>query len=205
MRRTLILDVNDILFSTQYLFLHNINRVLEHEEKHKAKEDFDKVKQALMIKGKSFFQSIAHREIEEIVSPVEFFDIMKFGEFKERLEEGIRMFTPYSRYMINLDKMLIESDIICVYKDDVEQFLLNHRILELDTAFISAMSVDDLKVKLSGSIKREEIALFTSDTKLIEEYHEKIDIMIPDTLAYLKKYHEYENIFPLTGLWTHIK
>jgi hypothetical protein len=205
MKKTLIMDVNDILFSTQYIFLDNINNALLDENEGTVRENFRIIKQNIMQKDKSFFQSIVHRELEEIVSPEEFLEIMKFAEYREKIKEGIRIHTPYSRYMMNMNKLLIETNIIAVYDNEIEEFLIKNKTEDLDKESFKIMSTGEMHTHLEGNINRDDVALFTSKTSHILFYNEKLDIMIPDTLMYLKKYEDLPNIYPVKGLWTHIK
>ena len=83
---TMILDTNDILFSTQYIYLSNMEESLNSSATDDIVEEFNKIKAYSKLKNHSFFQSLVHRELEEIVSESEFFDVMKLAEFNKKLE-----------------------------------------------------------------------------------------------------------------------
>lgn len=205
-KRTMILDCNDILFSTQYMYLLNIERSANADETGELTSQFRIILANILKDDHSLFQSIIRRDIEDIVDVEELFEIMKFAEFKEALEEGIQLHSPFSKYMMNLHKMTLEANIICTFRNELEEFMLNARLEELEKGLVRTYNREALiEFITSDKFVRDEYALFTSDSKLIEHIKDKIDIMIPDTLPYLKQYHSDSNVYPIKGLWSHIK
>lgn len=202
---TMILDTNDILFSTQYIYLSNMEESLNSSATDDIVEEFNKIKAYSKLKNHSFFQSLVHRELEEIVNESEFFDVMKLAEFNKKLENGIKLSTPYSQYMMNLHRIAVESTVIVCYANEIEKFLLETRLKDLVNGSVLILSREEMHTRLSNISSRNEVALYTSDSSLVERYRDRIDIMIPATLRYLKKYHDLSGVYPLTGLWSHVK
>lgn len=205
-KRTLILDCNDILFSTQYMYLLNIERSANADETGELISQFKIILANIIKNNHSLFQSIMRRDIEDIVDLEELFEIMKFAEYKEALEDGIQLHSPFSKYMMNLHKMTLEANIICTFRNELEEFMLNARLEELEKDIVPVYNREKLLSFITKEgFDKEEYALFTSDTNLIDALKGKVDIMIPDTLQYLKKYHPDNGIYPIKGLWSHIK
>lgn len=202
---TMILDTNDILFSTQFIYLLNAEESLRTSDTDDVIIDFAKIKANIMLNNHSFFQSLMRRDVEEIINETEFLDIMKLAEFNEKLENGIKLSTPYSQYMMNLHRIAIESTVVLCYANEIEKFLLETRIKDLVAGAVQLLDREEMHARLQNVSSRNEVALYTSDSKLVEQYKDTIDIMIPSSLRYLKKYHDLTGVYPLTGLWSHVK
>ena len=82
---------------------------------------------------------------------------------------------------------------------------LETRLKDLVNGSVLILSREEMHARLSNISSRNEVALYTSDSSLVEQYRDRIDIMIPATLRYLKKYHDLSGVYPLTGLWSHVK
>lgn len=161
-----------------------------------------------MIEGKSFFQSIMHREVEYILKDDEFQKFINYADYKDMLDDSdgsILLSTPYSKFMVNFNKVAIEANIQVVYQNDFEKYLLTEKLKDIPS--ISIISLEDLEHFLSGNIlETNDYGLYTTKTEIIDKYKDKgFDIMIPNTLEFLKKYDADRNVYPMENLWTHVQ
>ncbi len=204
-KKLFIFDSNDILISTQQIYLFNLNRLKKYDPE--IREGIDRIISLTTIDGLSFVQSIMHRNQEYIVTYKDFADIVDYvvqlDEFEESDDE-IKLHSVYSKFFINLHKLAIETDICVVYKNELEKTLLESRVKELDKCPL--YSEEELFHILDNTSRNNnDLGLFTSDTAIIDKYKDKgFDIMIPDTLRFLNKYRQEPHIFPVKELWTHI-
>lgn len=204
-KKLFIFDANDILISTQQIYLYNLDRLKKYDPE--IKKHMDQILSLIMIDGLSFVQAIIHRSQEYIVTYKDFADIVDYvvqlDHFEERDDE-IKLHSVYSKFFINLHKLALETDIAVVYKNELEKTLLESRVKELDKCPLYSEE-ELIHILDNTSRNNNDIGLFTSDTKLIDRYKNKgFDIMIPDTLKFLNVYRQEPHVFPVKELWTHI-
>lgn len=204
-KKLFIFDANDILISTQQIYLYNLDRLKKYDPE--IKKHMDQILSLIMIDGLSFVQSIMHRSQEYIVTYKEFADIVDYvvqlDHFEERDDE-IKLHSVYSKFFINLHKLALETDIAVIYKNELEKTLLESRVKELDKCPLYSEE-ELIHILDNTSRNNNDIGLFTSDTKFIDRYKNKgFDIMIPDTLKFLNIYRQEPHVFPVKELWTHI-
>lgn len=204
-KKLFIFDANDILISTQQIYLYNLDRLKKYDPE--IKKHMDQILSLIMIDGLSFVQAIIHRSQEYIVTYKDFADIVDYviqlDHFEERDDE-IKLHSVYSKFFINLHKLALETDIAVIYKNELEKTLLESRVKELDKCPLYSEE-ELIHILDNTSRNNNDIGLFTSDTKLIDRYKNKgFDIMIPDTLKFLNVYRQEPHVFPVKELWTHI-
>lgn len=205
-KKTLLFDANDILFSTQYIYLYNLNSVKDASPE--FREMINIIISNSMMKGKSFYQSLMHRDVEYIIKDDEFHNFVNFADFKDMLknsDENILLTTPYSKFMLNMSKVAIEANIKVVYENDIEKFLLTEKLKDIPSADV--ISLTDLKYFIDNThMEVSDYGLYTSKTELIDRYKSKgFDIMIPNTMKFLNKYSIDRNVYPMENLWTHVQ
>jgi hypothetical protein len=117
-KKLFIFDANDILISTQQIYLYNLDRLKKYDPE--IKKYMDQILSLIMIDGLSFVQSIMHRRQEYIVTYKDFADIVDYvvqlDDFEEKDDE-IKLHSVYSKFFINLHKLALETDIAVIYKN----------------------------------------------------------------------------------------
>ncbi len=206
-KKTLYFDVNDILFSTEFMMLQNIEDLALEDPK--IAEVHDVILDALSKTGKSVFQSIAHRKEETIITHEEFENVMAYAiNLKLIQDEQILLDTPYSNFMKNLHFISIQADVVFLYDNIMEETLIKARCGGDMIRGAKFDSVENFLNKTIDVIQTGTSGIYTARTKVIDKLIEKnvpISIMYPDTLAYLKKYKDIENCAPISNLWSNIE
>lgn len=205
-RKLLIFDANDILFSTQYIYLLNINKIKDASPQ--FRDMVNTIISNVMLKDKSFFQSIMYREVEYILKDDEFQKFINYADYKDMLKDddgSILLSTPYSKFMVNFNKIAIEADIQVVYQNDFEKYLLTEKLKDIPS--IDVISIKDLEHFLNTTVlEPSDYGLYTTKTEIIDKYKDKgFDFMIPNTMEFLKKYDADKNVYPMENLWSHVQ
>jgi hypothetical protein len=206
-KKVLYFDVNDILFSTEYIMLQNIDDF--SREDHRIAEAFDVVLDALSKTGMSVFQSIIHRKEEFIITHEEFENVMAYAINRNLVnDQQILLETPYSNFMKNLHMINLQADIVFLYDNIMEETLIKARCGGDILKGVKFESTNDFLEKSIHGIQAGISGIYTARTRVIDTLIEKkvpISIMYPNTLKYLKKYNDIENCGAIQNLWNHVE
>lgn len=206
-KKTLIFDVEDVLFSAQYIMLQNIDDFSKQDED--LFNTFSPILDAIEGTGMSVTQAIMHRKEEVIMTHEEFENVMAYAINKGLVQdEQIMLETPYSKFMKSINIISIHAEVIFLYDNIMEKTLIEARCGNGMIEGAKFIEVDEFLKTYINVIQAGEVGIYTARTKIIDTLLEKkvpISIMYPNTLKYLKKYKEFDNCGAIQNLWTHVE
>ncbi len=203
-RMKLYIDVEDIMFSTQYIILRNLFEWCEKDAY--MKTNAEPVKAMLASTGMTLFQIVKRRNEEFILSHDLFKNVVAYANEIGIIEDNtILLETPYSKLCSNLATLCIEMEVIFVYDNEMEQTLTEARFSVLDDFKMIPTSEF---IRICSNINAGEATLYSGRTRIIDYIaRENIEIAVayPAGLMYMDaRYDKYEHIVPMYGLWDHV-